>query len=539
MPVWGEETIPVDIFQGLRISEVKSDTYCSEFNNVVKVEESELTVREDLVWIQAPTATYSRAIPTTSPIPRNIGARDLEVFTAVGSPTADSPSLLMFLDDATILNCTWLNCNSLTPSSIVQTCTATHGVKAFVQVRDRYYGSNGSNKIFQISGFTTAATPLVFTDIAAVGVNHLLAFKNRVFGFTGNRIYYTDLPGIGLYPDVWNLVTNFIDLPSLDFSVTIHNVRVYKDKIYMFTDKGIYYLQANGDPVNWSVQLISANFPIYDRDSICINKNLIFLTDQSNLYSFDGSNFKKIQNASSLFYDVNGSSSGTSEFYSIVNVYPYEEGIAVVKQAYAGIAGNYSTLNNYVYYYDLSVWSTLSVNVNAPGSIDTATGTLKIGTNLTPYRGTYASSKSGPVARCLFLDTGKWLGDRMSTTVGAARVTKYFRIVSPVVKLKSRFFTKIKGLVMYAKFNLADTVSMALNGDAMAIADQQAASVNEIRIRMSTTGGQFIPQGAAWVTISGDVTPDRTNAGIIPALRIFGIDAIANLDQRGPSEKIT
>lgn len=542
--VFGEETVDVPIFNGLGMTGIDSDTHCTRFQNLTKVGEKELIIREDLILIQdlgtSPAAL--RTIPVTDPIPRNILKRDVEVFTAVGSQTVDSPSLLSCMDNATTLSVTWLNCNATTPISTVQTLPAAHGVKAFCQFRDRYYASNGSTNIFRLFNFTTVpATALSVTDVAAVGVNHLIAFKNRIFGFTKNRIYFTDLPAIGLYPETWNIAVNFIDLPSYDFDITIHTVKVYRDKIYIFTDKGIYYLQANGDPLNWSVQLISANFVVHDRDSVCVNKNLVFLTDQVNVYMFDGSKFERLPDTRGLFYDY----WGAGETYDIVNLHPYEEGFLAVRLLYANTAGNYTAFGGEVFYYDMDIWSTINVGANAFGYIDGGS-VLKAGTSFQPYRGKFASSyifyyKSPTTLRCLFLDSGKWLGDILSTNHAGARTTKYLRLESPIINIRTRFFTKIKFLLLYGILNMADTVYMELNGHPLVGADMDSS----IRTFKAPTdafgvGSAFAIKRGRYLTIDSNVTANRTAVvGSKPSVVILGVQAVVNTNNRDVTETRT
>ena len=252
MAVFGEETEELPIFGGLGVTDRPTEQLCSQLTNMFLSAEKEYRLREDLILIQQTTKTPP-VIAVTNPIPRSLYENCMEVFTAVGSETADSPTILQFFDDGTTRDCRWLNCNATTPTSVVQTLPATYGVKAFCQYKDRFYASNGvltNGKIFRISNFATAGGALTVGDMATItkGVDIMLTFRNRVFGIKKNRIYYTDIPAIAGYPEVWNESLNVIEIPSVDYDVTVYNAFVYKDKIYMFTDKGVYVLSVNGAP---------------------------------------------------------------------------------------------------------------------------------------------------------------------------------------------------------------------------------------------------------------------------------------------------
>jgi hypothetical protein len=343
MAVFGEETFELPIFAGLGITDRPTDTLCPQLQNMFLSSEKEYRIREDFILIQRTTKTPI-AIGIAQPVPRTLFENNMEVFTAVGIETADTPTILQFFDDGTTRDCRWLNCNAITPTSVVQTLAAGYGVKAFCQYKDRYYASNGTTvgKIFRIQNFVAAGGALTVTDLNTItkGVDILLTFRSRVFGIKKNRIYYTDLPAIAGYPEVWNESINVIEIPSVDFDVTVHNAFVYRDKIYMFTDKGIYVLSVNGAPVNWSIQPVSTNYPIYDRDSVCLNKNVIFLTDQQSVTMFDGSQFKPISNnIRSVFHNNNSS-------YCWFSVYAWEDGILLTRNSFNAPSGFYTRSTN-------------------------------------------------------------------------------------------------------------------------------------------------------------------------------------------------
>ena len=539
MAIFGEETVEVDIFKGLSLNVImKNKSFCERVINLVKTDSKEYTIREDLVLIQDVVfaSLALRTIPLTDPIPRNIVKKDIEIFTATGSQTADSPTMLVCVDNAITLKINWLNCNSVTPVSYEQTLPAAHGVKAFCQYKDRYYASNGTSNIFRLATFSIVpATALTVTDLAAVGVNFLVAFKNRIFGFTKNRIYFTDLPAIGLYPETWNLVTNFIDLPSVDFDVTIHNVKVYKDKIYIFTDKGIYYLMANGDPLNWAIQLVTQNFPVYDRDSVCISKNLIFLTDQTAIYTFDGSKFTRISDSIKAVFSLFGA------IYNIVNIYPFEDGILVTQCSFNVTAGNYVSTNaDKSYYFDFNIWSEITLPVT-----DVSSAILRAGASFLPYRGKPASSYivyyllAGTHFKCVFLDSGMWKGDTLSLDhVAGARLQKFIQIVTPALFLEERRYTFYKNWILYGYINQNDPVDLLIGGRTLVSTDMfNGSSVYKAPIS-SVTESRYDKETSV-LNIYGNIGSNKTySAGLfqVPPLVIRKIEVVVNTDSRDTTE---
>lgn len=541
MPVFGEEVVELSIFNGVSPSLYnRKPALCSSLINLVKTGPKELTVREDFVLIQQdPVAIVAIDLDGIALEELMSLAMFKNVFTVIGSSTVDSPTLVVCGVDR---NVTWLNCNSDTPESFTQVMPVNRYIKAFCQFRDRYYGSNGVDQIFKVSNFSTvAATALVSTDLAPVGVDLLITFKNRIFGIKKSRIYFTDLPAIGLYPETWTTAFNFIDIPAVDFDVTIHNAKVFKDKIYLFTNRGIFYLMANGDPINWSVQLVSSSFPIYNRDSVCINRNIVYFTDQNSVFSFDGSKFIKIsENIQEIFYNSVARA-------SVFKVYPYEEGVILHRGDYSGTITYWISLTqDNIYYFNGEIWTI----INIPGGAQQA-GIIKAGNNLLPYRGKTPSSyiyfidKAINKISCLFLDSGFWKGDCYSTDhVNGTRVDKKVELIGPYPFINSRNFKKIKYFVMYALLNDSDPIFLSAGAitdvvnSAHLFDSADMSNFNSIyKIAVSTGDNlKFVPHYTGFA-FQGTIGADRTSVNKnTPSLIITKLEAVINSDNRAVSE---
>lgn len=534
MAVFGEETFELPIFSGLGITDRPTETLCPQLQNLFLSSEKEYRLREDFVLIQRTTKTPI-AIGIANPVPRTLFENNMEVFTAVGIETADTPTILQFFDDGTTRDCRWLNCNAITPTSVVQTLAAGYGVKAFCQYKDRYYASNGTTvgKIFRLSNFVSAGGALTVTDLGTIakGVDILLTFRSRVFGIKKNRIYYTDLPAIAGYPEVWNENINVIEIPSVDFDVTVHNAFVYRDKIYMFTDKGIYVLSVNGAPVNWSIQPVSTNYPIYDRDSVCLNKNVVFLTDQQSVTMFDGSQFKPVSNNIRSVFHNNSSS------YCWFSVYAWEDGIILTRNSFNAPSGFYTrstnTNNNKkVLYFNMFIWSEIEF-------ADNYWATIKAGRSLLPYRGKVASSwvcgVTGATEQSIyFYDGGYWKGDCSNSTdhIGGTRSKKPVYLQTPAPFLKSRTFKKYKYVDIYGYLNDLNSGSNLYFNNELVTAADKGKSIFKAPIS-SIEGSSFRGMPSIPLVISGVVDANLNGLPNDPPFLITGVDLIYNQDNRG------
>jgi hypothetical protein len=537
MAVFGEETFPLPIFGGLGITDRPTDQLCPQLTNLFLSAENEYRVREDFVLIQS-TTRNNVPIATTTGIPRSLYEPTHEVFTAVGSESANTPTILQFCDDGTTRDVKWLNCNSTTPSSVTQTIAAGYGVKAFCQYKDHFYASNGvvgvGGKIYQLSNFNTGGGALTVTDLTGattnIGVDILLTFRSRVFGIKKNRIYYTDLPSIGGYPETWNVNINFIDIPSVDYDVTVHNAFIFRDKIYMFTDKGIYVLAVNGAPVNWSIQPVSANFPIYDRDSVCLNKNVVFLTDQSSVVTFDGTAFKTVSGNIRAVFHNNPST------FCWFSIYPWEDGALLARNSFNTSGGFYTrsttaNTNRKLLYFNMIMWTELEF-------FDAFPEVIKAGRSLLPYRGKIASSWicGGNITNqfVFFYDSGYWKGDCANSTdhVGGTRSTKPVFLTTPAPFLKARTFRKYKYVDIYAFLNDVNTSpNLQFNGETV-LASDKGKSIWKAPID-STLGSQFKGLPTAPLSISGLIDVNLSGLPNDPPFLIFGVDIVYNQDNRG------
>jgi len=538
MAVFGEESIPIPLNFGIDPTNgPASDKYCPKLQNFVLNSDGDLVVRDDVIAVQLAPAFTPRVIAVaTNPIPKNSWERDVEVFVATGSQTVNSPSLLFCLDDGTTRNVSWVNCNGATPVTTTQAITPARGIKAFCQYKDRYYASNITDTIFRVSNFTTAATPLTITDLVSIaGVNLLLSFKNRIFGIFKNRIYYTDLPSIGGYPETWNSSLNFLDMPTADLDLTIYNAIVYKDRIYLFTDRGIYVFFANGAPINWSIQLVSADYPIYHRDSVAVNKGFIFLTDQTKIVAFNGVTFKDVTGSLKDIYGLQGFGSSGVPRYVTLKLYAFMEGIIIEHLTYTG-AVNYTYSTSRQFYFDLNIW--VEFLFGGVYSI------VKAGTNLLPFRGKLGSSFIYNQGYGLYVDTRKYRGDCFDLTHDpvTGRVTKSIQFQTPSVLMQNKKFTRIKYVELYGYFNDNQNaigfglVEAGASGNYVNLAAGQFTNSSQY-LKIAVEGSSGVRQasfvkGVASIYMFGSSKSDSNYPGQIPPIVISKMALTVNTDYK-------
>lgn len=448
--VFDKEHKELDFSRGLYWSYSNTDRkpdYLSDAENVEYLPDKRLVPREDLVLESQFTKadTPNIAVATNQP-PRGVFANKYEVFQATGGGTA-TPSMLCCYDDGTTRTIYWLDSSGTTGVGGTKTQSISRGVKAFCQYKNAYYASNNASNIFKITNWNAGASPpaLTVTDLATTTagfhVAFLVAFKNRIFGCSSSgRIYFTDLPALGGLPETWNITTNFFDLPTTDYSVTVYNFKVFKDKIYIFTNRGIFYLAVSGDPTQWVIQLVTADYSISHKEGMCISQNLVFLTDQRAIYAFNGSQFTEVtQNMRGMFaITQNGG-------YNVVSIYPYKNGILACRQPLINSGGIYiQTLGVTMWYFDIATWTQISTLGDVPR------GVFAAGNNWIPYIGKVASSyiyyftvANNDIKDCVYLDPKKYEGDSFNLDHTQPRTNMTISVIGPYFNWDNQAFSRI------------------------------------------------------------------------------------------------
>jgi hypothetical protein len=231
-----------------------------------------------------------------------------------------------------------------------------------VQYRDRYYcldiaGTNVSKWSFSSTTLTVAS---LFTG--SVAMSCMVAFRDRIFAASENRIYYTELATSGGYPENWNSGNNFLSMPSL--GSTIVSMIVNNNRIYIFTTEGVYQLYATGSPSNWEISLLSSTIKVFSKNAVALIKESFVYTDTEGVYIFNGATLKDIGQPikqalkAGGYVAYNGTSYSTVAAASGHRILPYQDGFLLVLTN-STISGSYWIESRYpkYYYFDGVHWS--------------------------------------------------------------------------------------------------------------------------------------------------------------------------------------
>jgi hypothetical protein len=256
---------------------------------------------------------------------------------------------------------------------------------ACCQYKDRLYfgyATPGSTlelvgDVKRLSGWSFAdadESTLVQSDLPAFGtdpfggtngkpIEGMITFRDRIFGWCNDKIYFTEVALVGGYPEDWNFGNNILQVQSVEESCTIHNIIPLRDKMYIFTDRGIYQLYAVGSASGWYLQPVSRDYRVFGRNAVCLVKDAIVFTDRSRIWLYNGDEFRQL--GQEIDHEMNQATSAT--------VTPFEDGFIVscnvMSNAPASIShsfitpvtftANWWTLESSRHFYFNGTWSEL------------------------------------------------------------------------------------------------------------------------------------------------------------------------------------
>jgi hypothetical protein len=305
--IYGEELINIDFSSGLWLADdldAVPDGYCANLVNLVKNGAGGFQLRPNFL----PVTNFWSSINTNisslfkhHPLSKFVNSRDATSDTGNNLAAFDLQPVASFHPYLSVFQCTSLGSVSVfwvCRDNQVTNFSYSGGLPhKIVQYRDRYYSLELSNSATSAYGqfisryeFTVgyALTRTLLQTLPVPAID-LLCFKDRLFAFSAatSRIYYTEQATTGGYPENWNSGNNFFDLP--DSGAYIKRAFVLNDRIYIFTNLGVYHLYADGSPAGWRVLSVNSTIRINFHEDVNLIDGAFVYTDRSSVYVYNGS----------------------------------------------------------------------------------------------------------------------------------------------------------------------------------------------------------------------------------------------------------
>ncbi|MBA2350101.1 MAG: hypothetical protein H0V81_17640 [Solirubrobacterales bacterium] len=275
----GEEYYPVAIGQGMYTSELPSnipDGYSAVCYNMVATGDS----LENRIGVKR--LSFDWKVLETNPGFHGTDSDFYNYFVQI-SPYGGNPALPAFMWGAFgfavpggAANTNTLNfvraAGTVAAGDGFMSVTVPNRVIGICQYNDTIYFSllnDGVKKITAINWSTDTITYTSVVSSALGSIVGLFTFKDRMWGWFGNKLYFTNLPAVGGQPETWALAANVIPFVGPNGAGVIENVIPLGNKLAIFTTNGLFTLLVEGAPASWILRIL-------DSKSICTASRCAF-----------------------------------------------------------------------------------------------------------------------------------------------------------------------------------------------------------------------------------------------------------------------
>jgi hypothetical protein len=380
--IYGEEFQSFDVSKGLYLDvedAVVPVGYCPALINLQIDATGALVSRPNFATLENTTAiseTNLNYTASSSQVPEWELSRYHKVFDLAPQTSAGVAFLYTRELDATNVEVRkWTEAGSVSTSNVAK----ANSPIALAQYRDKYYVLNQAGTTINEWDLSTTFTSQI-TGLTRP-CTQLVAHRDRLFAFSTNSIYYTELATSGGYPSNWNTGLNLINMPSV--GTRIYRVFVQNDRIYIFTNNGLFQLYATGTPTNWDIQLINKNIKIYNENAVDFINGIFIYTDGSDVFALNGAQPKSIAQPIKYLFEAGGPSIYKTDYTRVTaqsnasyRIYGYQDGFILAATFLVPVSSNWrraGTDEQYslYFYFDGTRWSqfTFSNNNGTPADV--------------------------------------------------------------------------------------------------------------------------------------------------------------------------
>jgi hypothetical protein len=154
---------------------------------------------------------------------------------------------------------------------------------------DRVYFSIIGVGVYKINTINWSTDAITFSLIAgSAAPQGLFAFKDRLWGWYRDRLYYTDIAPVGGYPEVWNSSTNFVPFRGPFGYGSIMDVKIIGNRLLVFTESGLFSLIVEGAPQSWILRMLDGDS--YSTVGRCAfeSKNVVYYVNTQGVWATNG-----------------------------------------------------------------------------------------------------------------------------------------------------------------------------------------------------------------------------------------------------------
>lgn len=193
-----------------------------------------------------------------------------------------------------------------------------------------YFAANGVG-VYKITAYNWSTDAITYSHLTTTtsGVLYnLVSFKDRIWGGGGaagsNKLYFTNLPAVGGYPDTWAFATNQIPISGPRGMSGIKQILPFQNKLMIFTGSGIFTLTVQGQPSSWILRTLDAEAICTSPQCAFESRGVVYYTTQNGVWATNGSDVVKLSYTIEDQFAMPGTNPVTSLHYMedgmIVNI---------------------------------------------------------------------------------------------------------------------------------------------------------------------------------------------------------------------------
>lgn len=285
-----EVPFPVTVGLGLYTAELSSsipEGYCSVLQNFLAVGDSVENrfgfVQTSVDWHKISTTTF----PDYIRLYKMFENDSTKPVLGWPEPSSGNINFLRATDH--------FNAAAVTGDGYMLAGTALSQVYSLATYRDRgYFTSNAGISRITVWNWSTDAITHASVTTAITDAKGLVSFKDRLWCFKGNLLYYTDIAAFGGYPETWAPATQQIPIDGQSGTGTIEQIVPFGNRMLIFTNMGVFTLTVAGAPTSWILKSLDARSSASSGQCAVEAGGLVYYADNRGVWSTDSLETAKI-----------------------------------------------------------------------------------------------------------------------------------------------------------------------------------------------------------------------------------------------------
>ena len=145
--------------------------------------------------------------------------------------------------------------------------------------------AQGVHKVTNVNWTADTLTYQQIVSSAGGTIYGLFTFKDRLWGWNGNNLYFTNLPTTGGQPEQWAFAANLVKVVGPGGAGRIEQVVPLGNRLAIFTTNGLYTLLVEGAPGSWILRVLDSKSISTASQSAFESKGIIYYVNTTGVWA--------------------------------------------------------------------------------------------------------------------------------------------------------------------------------------------------------------------------------------------------------------